>query len=260
MAARFRNISVDREGPIAFITMERPERRNALSLEHLQELLESLRAIGADRELRVAIVRASGPAFSAGHDLGEMIGRDAAFFQQLFATCAEVMETIHAIPQPVIAEVQGIATAAGCQLVASCDLAVAAAEARFATPGVKIGLFCTTPMVALTRAVGAKKAMEMLLTGEPISAAEALAAGLLNRVVPAAELRGATRALADRIVASSAFVVGLGKKAFYRQLQMPRGEAYAYASEVMCANAAADDAQEGMSAFLAKRAPVWRGR
>jgi len=260
MVARFRNISVDREGPIAFVTMERPERRNALSLEHLQELLESLRAIGADRELRVAVVRASGPAFSAGHDLSEMIGRDDAFFQQLFSTCAEVMETIQSIPQPVIAEVQGIATAAGCQLVASCDLAVAAAEARFATPGVKIGLFCTTPMVALTRAVGPKKAMEMLLTGEPISAAEALAAGLVNRVVPAAELRAATRALADRIVASSPFVVGLGKKAFYRQLQMPRGEAYAYASGVMCANAAAEDAQEGMSAFLEKRAPAWRGR
>jgi len=260
MAERFRNISVDREGPIAFVTMERPERRNALSLELLAALLESLRAIGADRELRVAVVRASGPAFSAGHDLSEMIGRDDAFFQQLFSTCAEVMETIQSIPQPVIAEVQGIATAAGCQLVASCDLAVASAEARFATPGVKIGLFCTTPMVALTRAIGPKKAMEMLLTGEPISAAEALAAGLVNRVVPAAELRAATRALADRIVASSPFVVGLGKKAFYRQLQMPRGEAYAYASEVMCANAAAEDAQEGMSAFLEKRAPAWRGR
>jgi enoyl-CoA hydratase/carnithine racemase len=259
MAARFRNISVDRDGPIAFITMARPERRNALSLEHLQELREALRTIGADRELRVAVVRAEGPAFSAGHDLSEMIGRDDAFFQELFSTCAEVMETIHEIPQPVIAEVQGIATAAGCQLVASCDLAVAASDARFATPGVKIGLFCTTPMVALTRAVGPKKAMEMLLTGEPISAPEALAAGLVNRVVPAAELRAATRALADRIVASSPYVVGLGKKAFYRQLQMPRAEAYAYASEVMCTNASAADAQEGMSAFLQKRAPVWRG-
>lgn len=259
MAARFRNISTDRDGPIAFITMARPERRNALSLEHLQELREALRAIGDDRELRVAVVRAEGPAFSAGHDLSEMIGRDDAFFQELFATCAEVMETIQSIPQPVIAEVQGIATAAGCQLVASCDLAVAASEARFATPGVKIGLFCTTPMVALTRAVGAKKSMEMLLTGEPISASEALAAGLVNRVVPAAELRAATRALADRIVASSPYVVGLGKKAFYRQLQMPRAEAYVYASEVMCTNASAADAQEGMSAFLQKRAPVWRG-
>jgi enoyl-CoA hydratase/carnithine racemase len=189
-----------------------------------------------------------------------MIGRDQAFYGDLFAACAELMETLQAIPQPVIAEVQGIATAAGCQLVASCDLAVAAAEARFATPGVKIGLFCTTPMVALTRAIGPKKAMEMLLTGEPITAAEALAAGLVNRVVPASELRAATRALADRIVASSPFVVALGKKAFYRQLPMARADAYAYASEVMCANASAEDAQEGMSAFLEKRAPSWRGR
>ncbi len=260
MTGRFRNVAFDREGSIAWITMDRPERRNALSLEHLRELLECLRAVGGDRELRVAVVRASGPAFSAGHDLSEMIGRDAAFYHQLFAACAEVMETIQGIPQPVIAEVQGIATAAGCQLVASCDLAVAAAEARFATPGVKIGLFCTTPMVALTRAIGPRKAMEMLLTGEPITAAEALAAGLVNRVVPASELRAATRALADRIVASSPFVVGLGKKAFYRQLPMAQADAYAYASEVMCANAAAEDAQEGMSAFLQKRAPSWRGR
>ena len=260
MTGRFRNVAFDREGPIAWITMDRPERRNALSLEHLRELLECFRAVGGDRELRVAVLRASGPAFSAGHDLSEMIGRDSAFYHQLFAACAEVMETIQAIPQPVIAEVQGIATAAGCQLVASCDLAVAAAEARFATPGVKIGLFCTTPMVALTRAIGPRKAMEMLLTGEPITAAEALAAGFLNRVVPASELPAATRALADRIVASSPFVVGLGKKAFYRQLPMAQADAYAYASEVMCANAAAEDAQEGMSAFLQKRAPSWRGR
>ena len=153
-----------------------------------------------------------------------------------------------------------MATAAGCQLVASCDLAVASTEARFATPGVKIGLFCTTPMVALTRAINAKKAMEMLLTGEPISAEEALAAGLVNRVVPAAELRGATRALAGRIVASSAYVVALGKKAFYRQIRLPQSEAYTFASEVMCSNAEAEDAQEGMTAFLEKRPPAWRGR
>jgi enoyl-CoA hydratase/carnithine racemase len=156
--------------------------------------------------------------------------------------------------------VHAIATAAGCQLVASCDLAVASTEARFATPGVKIGLFCTTPMVALTRAIGAKKAMEMLLTGEPISAAEALAAGLVNRVVPPSELRAATRALAERIIASSAYVVALGKKAFYRQIRLAQPEAYAFASEVMCANAAAEDAQEGMTAFLEKRQPSWRGR
>src|SRR5438105_3905526 len=254
------DILFERDETTALVTLNRPERRNALSLHMLEELTRCFREIGEDQELRVAILRANGAAFSAGHDLSEMVGREGGFYRELFEACTTLMETLQAIPQPVIAQVHATATAAGCQLVASCDLAVAAAEARFATPGVKIGLFCTTPMVALTRAVGAKKAMEMLLTGEPISAAEALAAGLVNRVVPAAELRAATRALADRIAACSPFVVGLGKKAFYRQLQMPRGEAYAYASEVMCTNAAADDAQEGMSAFLEKRAPVWRGR
>jgi enoyl-CoA hydratase/carnithine racemase len=258
MTERYRNILVDRDGAVAIVTMNRPERRNALSLEHLEELLACFREIGTDAELRVAILRGNGPAFSAGHDLSEMVDRDDAFFQRLFGVCAEVMETIQSIPQPVIAEVHAMATAAGCQLVASCDLAVASAEAKFATPGVKIGLFCTTPMVALTRAVPAKKAMEMLLTGEPISAAEALAAGLVNRVVPAAELRTAARALADRIIASSAYVVALGKKAFYQQIRLPQSDAYAYASKVMCRNAAARDAQEGMSAFLEKRKPVWR--
>jgi enoyl-CoA hydratase/carnithine racemase len=260
MTDRYRNILFDREGAIAVVTMNRPDRRNALSLEHLEELLACFRAIGEDRALRAVVLRGNGPAFSAGHDLSEMIDRDGDFYQRLFGVCAQVMETIQSIPQPVIAEVHAMATAAGCQLVASCDLAVASTEARFATPGVKIGLFCTTPMVALTRAVGAKKAMEMLLTGEPISAAEALSAGLLNRVVPPAELRAATRALADRILASSSFVVGLGKKAFYRQIRLSQADAYAYASQVMCENAAADDAQEGMSAFLAKRSPAWRNQ
>ncbi|HWE25683.1 MAG TPA: enoyl-CoA hydratase [Myxococcales bacterium] len=260
MTDRYRNILFDREDPIATVTMNRPERRNALSLEHLEELLACFRAIGADRDVRVAVLRGNGPAFSAGHDLSEMIDRDADFYQRLFGICAEVMQTIQSIPQPVIAEVHAMATAAGCQLVASCDLAVASSEARFATPGVKIGLFCTTPMVALTRAIGARKAMEMLLTGEPISASEALGAGLVNRVVPPAELREATRTLADRIIASSPYVVGLGKKAFYRQIRQPQAEAYAYASEVMCANAAAEDAQEGMKAFLEKRKPAWGQR
>jgi enoyl-CoA hydratase/carnithine racemase len=171
-----------------------------------------------------------------------------------------LMETIQGIPQPVIAQVHGIATAAGCQLVASCDLAVAAEEARFATPGVRIGLFCSTPMVALSRAVGSRRAMEMLLTGEAISAQEALAAGLVNRVVPAAELGAATRSLAAKIAASSSYVVAIGKAAFYRQLQMPQPLAYDYAQDVMTMNAAALDAQEGMKAFLEKRQPKWCGR
>jgi enoyl-CoA hydratase/carnithine racemase len=206
------------------------------------------------------ILRGNGPVFSAGHDLGEMVGQPTEFYQHEFAVCAELMETIIAIPQPVIAQVHGVATAAGCQLVASCDLAVAGEEARFATPGVKTGLFCSTPMVALSRAVGRKKAMEMLLTGEFISAREALAAGLVNRVVPSAELAAATRALAERIAAASPLVVGIGKQAFYRQIDLPLHEAYTYTSEVMVANAALEDAQEGICAFLEKRRPVWQGR
>src|SRR5207253_9499668 len=220
MTERYRNILFDREGAVAIVTMNRPERRNALSLEHLEELLACFREIGADRESRAVILRGNGAAFSAGHDLSEMIDRDADFYRRLFGVCAETMEMIQSIPQPVIAEVHATATAAGCQLVASCDLAVAAPEARFATPGVKIGLFCSTPMVALSRAVGSRKAMEMLLTGEAISAEEALAAGLVTRVVPAGELAAAARAMAAKIASSSAYVVAIGKAAFYRQLQM----------------------------------------
>jgi enoyl-CoA hydratase/carnithine racemase len=256
----FQNILLDREGSTALVTLNRPERRNALSLEALEELTRCFRAVGEDREVRVVILRANGPAFSAGHDLSEMIGRDGAFYRELFEACTTVMETLQGIPQPVIAEVHGIATAAGCQLVASCDLAVAATDARFATPGVKIGLFCSTPMVALSRAVGARKAMQMLLTGEAISAEAALAAGLVNSVVPAAELPAATRALAAKIASSSAYVVAIGKAAFYRQLQMPQPLAYDYAQDVMAANAAAADAQEGIQAFLDKRQPKWCGR
>jgi enoyl-CoA hydratase/carnithine racemase len=256
----FHNITLEREGPIAFVTLNRPERRNALSLEVLQELRQCFRGIGEeDRELRVAVLKANGPAFSAGHDLGEMIGRDGGFYRELFEVCTSLMETMQSIPQPVIAQVHALATAAGCQLVASCDIVVAAAEARFATPGVKVGLFCSTPMVALSRAVGAKKAMEMLLTGEAISATEAVAAGLANRVVPAAELEATTRAIAAKIISSSPYVVAIGKRAFYRQLQMPQPLAYDYAEDVMSMNAAAADAQEGMKAFKEKRPPKWCG-
>ncbi|HEX9373288.1 MAG TPA: enoyl-CoA hydratase [Roseiflexaceae bacterium] len=256
----YRNIQFERDGSIAFVTMNRPEKRNALSVEHMQELSCCLKAIGADRSIAVAILRGNGPVFSAGHDLGEMVGQSQEFYQHEFAVCTELMETIVGIPQPVIAQVHGVATAAGCQLVATCDLAVAAEEARFATPGVKIGLFCSTPMVALSRAVGRKKAMEMLLTGELISAREAQAQGLVNRVVPAAELASATRALAEQIAAASPLVVGIGKQAFYRQIDLPLHEAYLYASEVMAANAALEDAQEGICAFLEKRKPTWRAR
>jgi enoyl-CoA hydratase/carnithine racemase len=225
----------------------------------LNELTDCFRSIGADRGIRVVIVRANGPAFSAGHDIAEMVDRQGSFYRQLFEACTTLMETLQGIPQPVIAQVHGMATAAGCQLVASCDLAVAAEEARFATPGVRIGLFCSTPMVALSRAVGARKAMEMLLTGDAISAQEALGAGLVNRVVPAAELAATAMALAGKIAGSSPSVVALGKAAFYRQLQMPQPLAYDYAQDVMSLNAAAADAQEGMKAFLDKRKPRWSG-
>ncbi len=255
-----RNVIFEPREPIATITMNRPERRNALSLEHMQELIDCFTSIGENREIAVVILRGQGPAFCAGHDLSEMIGRDPAFYRHVFEVCTELMETVQAIPQPVIAQVHGIATAAGCQLVATCDLVVAADDARFATPGVKIGLFCSTPMVALSRAVGQKKAMEMLLTGEPISAPEALAAGLVNRIVPASQLDGETQALAEKIAAASPLVVGIGKQAFYRQLEMPQPQAYAYAKEVMSLNATMADAQEGMSAFLDKRPPTWSGR
>jgi enoyl-CoA hydratase/carnithine racemase len=256
----FQDILLEREGATAVVTLNRPERRNALSLQMLQELTACFRALGQDAEVRAVILRANGPAFSAGHDLSEMVGRDGAFYRELFEACTALMETIQAIPQPVIAQVHAMATAAGCQLVASCDLAVAAAEARFATPGVKIGLFCSTPMVALSRAVGARRAMEMLLTGEAIAAGDALAAGLVNRVVPLAELPAATRALAAKIASSSPYVVAVGKAAFYRQLQMPQPLAYDYAQDVMAANAAAADAQEGIQAFLEKRPAKWCGR
>ena len=258
--AEYQHILFDRDGAIAYVTMNRPAKRNALSVDHMQELTACFEAIGAERTIAVVILRGNGPVFSAGHDLSEMVGQSREFYEHEFAVCAHLMETIVNLPQPVIAEVHGIATAAGCQLVASCDLVVAAEAARFATPGVKIGLFCSTPMVALSRAVGRKKAMEMLLTGEFISAEEAHQAGLVNRVVPAAQLAETTRALAETIAAASPLVVGIGKQAFYRQAEMPLHEAYVYASGVMAANAQLEDAQEGMCAFLAKRKPEWKGR
>lgn len=259
-AGTYNHVLFDRSGSIAVVTMNRPERRNALSVEHMSELIDCFKTIGQDRDIAVVILRGNGPAFCSGHDLSEMVGGDPAFYRHVFDVCTELMETIQAIPQPVIAQVQGIATAAGCQLVATCDLVVASDQSRFATPGVKIGLFCSTPMVALSRAVGQKKAMEMLLTGEPISAQEAQAAGLVNRIVPAEDLEAATWALAEKIAAASPFVVGIGKRVFYQQADMTQQQAYAYTKEVMSLNAMAADAQEGMCAFLEKRQPRWQGR
>ncbi|HEY6235704.1 MAG TPA: enoyl-CoA hydratase [Candidatus Elarobacter sp.] len=252
------SILVEAAGAVAVVTLNRAEKRNALSLEVMRELIAAFEAIGADRTVKVVILRGLGPAFSAGHDLREMLRRSVEEYRLTFDVCVRLMETIQAIPQPVIAEVAGIATAAGCQLVATCDLAVASSAAKFATPGVKIGLFCTTPMVALTRAIGRKRAMEMLLTGEFVDAATAAEWGLVNRVVVPAELEAATRALAERIASAAGFVVGLGKAAFYAQIDLDQPKAYAYAKEVMSMNALAEDAQEGMDAFVTKRTPSWR--
>ena len=256
----YEHIVFEVDGEIARITMNRPEKRNALSLAHMQELTSCLKAIGESREASIVVLASNGPAFCAGHDLSEMIGRDPDFYRNLFDVCCELMETVQAIPQPVIAKVHGVATAAGCQLAATCDLVVAAEEARFATPGVKIGLFCSTPMVALSRAIGQKKAMEMLLTGDFISAQEALAEGLVNKVVPAEDLEAETRKLAEKIADASPLVVGVGKQAFYRQIEMPVEQAYAYTKEIMSFNASFADAQEGMCAFLEKRKPEWQSK
>jgi enoyl-CoA hydratase/carnithine racemase len=254
----YNSILVEAAGAVATVTLNRPEKRNALSLEVMRELIAAFDAIGADRTVKAVILRGLGPAFSAGHDLREMLQRSVEEYRTTFDVCVRLMETIQAIPQPVIAEVAGIATAAGCQLVATCDLAVASSAAKFATPGVKIGLFCTTPMVALTRAIGRKRAMEMLLTGEFVDASTAAEWGLVNRVVAPDEVEAAARALAERIASAASFVVGLGKAAFYAQIDLDQPKAYAYAKEVMSMNALADDAQEGMDAFVTKRAPAWR--
>jgi enoyl-CoA hydratase/carnithine racemase len=245
-------------GPVVRLTLNRPEKRNALSLELMEELIAILHRLSEDTEVRVIVIDAVGPAFCGGHDLSEMIGRDAFFYRRLFDVCTELMETIHRLPQPVIAKVEGMATAAGCQLVAACDLAVAARGARFATPGVKIGLFCSTPMVPLSRAIGRKRALEMLLTGQPITPETARDWGLVNRVVPAEALEDELGAIVDAIVASSPVTVGLGKEAFYAQIELDEHRAYDLTKTVMAMNAHADDAQEGMCAFLEKRPATWR--
>jgi enoyl-CoA hydratase/carnithine racemase len=255
-----RDLCLTVEGPVATVTLNRPEKRNALSLELMLETIGALTEIAARADVRAVILAANGKVFSAGHDLSEMTDRTLGDYRRTFDVCTELMTKIQSIPQPVIAQVQGVATAAGCQLVAACDLAVASQDAKFATPGVKIGLFCTTPMVALTRAVGRKRAMEMLLTGAFIDAETAAAWGLVNRVVPAAALESNTRTLAQQVAEASPLTLAIGKQAFYSQIDLDQAKAYAYAKEMMSMNAMADDAQEGMTAFLEKRAPCWTGR
>jgi len=256
----YRHLLVERDGDASIVTLNRPERRNALSLDLMEELIACLDAVHRDDEVRAVILAAAGKAYCSGHDLAEMVGQTINGYRRLFDVCTELMTKVQSIRQPVIAEVRGIATAAGCQLVATCDLALAGEEASFATPGVRIGLFCTTPMVALTRAVGRKRAMEMLLTGRPVDAHTAAAWGLINRVVAAAELRTASLEMARRVAEASRFTVGLGKQAFYSQIDLDQPKAYAYAKEVMSMNALALDAQEGITAFLEKREACWQGR
>jgi enoyl-CoA hydratase/carnithine racemase len=253
----FHGVRLGEDGPAATITLDRPEKRNALSLELMREVIEALRLAG-ESPARAVVIQGQGPAFSAGHDLGEMIDREPAFYQELFDVCTVMMETIHRLRQPVIAKVHGIATAAGCQLVAACDLAVAAEGTRFATPGVKIGLFCSTPMVPVSRAVGRKRALELLLTGEPIDATTALEWGLVNRVVPAEQLDDEVGRLVDAIARSSAATIATGKRAFYEQIDLGEDAAYELTKGVMASNSQTVDAQEGMSAFLEKRPPTWR--
>jgi enoyl-CoA hydratase/carnithine racemase len=268
-AAALRNAPAllrERRDGVALLTMNRPEQRNTLSEAMLASFAQTLGEIAADRAVRAVVLAAAGPAFCAGHDLKELTARRSDpdggkdYFRHIMETCSDVMQAIVGLPQPVIAAVRGLATAAGCQLVASCDLAVASAKAEFCTPGVDIGLFCSTPMVALSRNVTPKHAMEMLLTGDRISAEQAQRIGLVNRVVEPGSETEAALALARKIAAKSTLTVKIGKEAFYRQREMPLAEAYRYASQVMTENMMARDAEEGICAVLEKRAPRWEDR
>jgi enoyl-CoA hydratase/carnithine racemase len=253
-------------GPVTVLTLNRPAARNSLSEALLHALDDAFQAIATDRSVRAVVLAAAGPAFCAGHDLKELSSRRTdpdggrAYFQQIMSTCSAMMQRIVALPQPVIAAVQGVASAAGCQLVASCDLAIASTKAGFATPGVDIGLFCSTPMVALSRNVARKHAMEMLLKGDIIAAEKAAAIGLVNEVVLAGQERAKAMEWAKLIASKSSHVVGIGKEAFYRQIELPLAQAYDYASRVMTENMMARDAEEGICAFIEKRDPTWEDR
>lgn len=248
----------DRDG-ICTLTLNRPQARNALSRPLMSALQDQLDGLREDASVKVVVIAANGPAFCAGHDLKEVRDMPAEQHLELFQQCSQMMMSVVTLPKPVIAKVHAMATAAGCQLVASCDLAYAADGAQFATPGVNIGLFCSTPMVALSRAVPRKIAMEMLLSGKPITAEYAAAFGLVNQAVPLAELDQTVATMAQTIASKSPLTLAIGKEAFYKQLEMPLSDAYAYASEVMARNMAAADAAEGIDAFLGKRAPQWCG-
>jgi enoyl-CoA hydratase/carnithine racemase len=252
-----RPVLVERDGRIAHVRLTNPARRNALGRAVLEELSIELSTLGTEPGIGVIVLSATGPAFSAGHDIAEMVDRDEAYYRDLFGACSSVMQVLRNLPQPVIAMVDGVATAAGCQLVAGCDLAVASDHSTFATPGIKVGLFCSTPLVPISRAIGQKRMMQMLLTARPIDAATALDWGLVNQVVPRDELAGAVDALARQILEFSPLVLSLGKSAFYHQAGLSESSAYEVMNEIMTANALLPDAQEGMRAFTEKRAPVW---
>jgi enoyl-CoA hydratase/carnithine racemase len=255
----FEMVLVQRDGPFVTVTMNRPERRNALSLAHMRELTAALRQVGGS-DARGVILAGNGPVFSAGHDFADMVGADLVAMRELLWTCTELMTTMQGLPQPVVARVHGLATAAGCQLVASADLAVAAETAGFAAPGGRGGWFCHTPMVAIARAVGRKQAMEMALTGDVIDAPTALAWGLINRVVPPEQLEQATLDLLERATRGSAMSKAIGKQVLYTQMDLDQGKAYAYAVEVMAGSSQTADAREGMASFLEKRTAKWVDR
>jgi len=252
----YEHILVERSGDFATITMNRPQRRNALSLEHMRELITAFGEVG-NSDARGIVLAGNGPVFSAGHDFADMAGADLAFMRSLLSTCTDLMTLIQHVPQPVVARVHSLATAAGCQLVATADLAVASEDAGFATPGGKGGWFCHTPMVAVARNVGRKRAAELAMSGDVIDAATALDWGLVNRVVPAAQLDSAVHDLLERVTRGSAASKGIGKQALYAQIDLDQPKAYAYAIEVMAATSQTPDAQEGMKAFLEKRKPNW---
>jgi enoyl-CoA hydratase/carnithine racemase len=256
----YEEILYSTKGAVAYLTLNNPKKINALSKLMISEIIHALDEIAADEALKVLVIRAAGKHFCAGHFLAEMVDGDLSEYKSIFDQCNRMMQMIHDIPQPVIAQVQGIATAAGCQMVAWCDLAVAEEGARFATPGVKIGLFCTTPGVAVVRAIGRKAAMEMLLTGRYFPAREAKDLGLINRVVPAAELAQETEALADQIAEASRFVLSIGKQGFYAQVDQPDSDAMDFAKQTMTMNLVAEDAQGGIKAFMNKEKPNWKNK
>jgi enoyl-CoA hydratase/carnithine racemase len=253
------SVLLEKDPPIGWLTLNRPEIRNALSLEMIEAVLGALDKVAKDRQISILVIRGNGPGFSAGHDIREMTRKHESLseLREIFTECNKMMLKIHELPQPVIAQVHGIATAAGCQLVAACDLAIAETGARFATPGVKIGLFCTTPMIPLVRVVGRRRAMDMLLSGRFVSAEEALQFGLVNKVVSPERLAEETRNWAMELAKASPFVLSLGKNAFYSQVDLDERSAYEYAKEVITMNCMTEDAFEGMSAFIEKRPPVW---